>query len=552
MANGRTFKQCGCRDARPGRSSGKNARSCAVRTADGAATTAPGPTNSNSRPTADGTRRNPLRRGGFATQDAAEDEITQALELLAITKIREKQIKIADLIVATVKTTRTLPDPDIVRRKVRTGQQLNRRILLGEWLDVWLAAKKKISETTRARYASDIKLYLKPYLGHIPVEDLRVADIADMFDAIEEYNDTIREARTSNDPALLAKVKWRRPVNPPTLRNIRATLRHALNIAIKHERLIDFNPAAIVELPPATRPKALVWTDERVAAWKTAHTAHLAAVRGRAGGKRVNVIEAYIGAPRPSPVMVWTPEQTRRFLDQARKHRLFALYRLIAVRGLRRGEACGVRTTEVDLKKGTVGISWQITQLGWNPRHGKPKTDASDRTIDLDTETIKILRHHRTRQNREHLASGLAESEFFFTDETGRPLHPAHVTDQFQWLAYQAGLPPIRLHDLRHGAASLMLAAGIDIKIVQETLGHVTSAYTRDTYTSVYPQLVPRRRRTHRRNPPTASKLQQRLKTPPQTDDGHPLMPKSGCLPLFGRCGDTDPPTWPYSPSSWG
>jgi integrase len=68
--------------------------------------------------------------------------------------------------------------------------------------------------------------------------------------------------------------------------------------------------------------------------------------------------------------------------------------------------------------------------------------------------------------------------------------HPAHVTDQFQWLAYEAGLPPIRLHDLRHGAASLMLAAGIDIKIVQHTLGHVTSAYTRDTYTSVYPQLA--------------------------------------------------------------
>jgi integrase len=195
-------------------------------------------------------------------------------------------------------------------------------------------------------------------------------------------------------------------------------------------------------------------------------------------------------APAPSPVMVWTPEQTRRFLEHALKHRLYALYRLIALRGLRRGEACGIRTTEVDLKKGTIGISWQITQLGWNPHQGKPKTDASDRTIDLDTETIKTLRRHRTRQNRERLAAGLGEAEFLFTDEIGHPLHPAHVTDQFQWLAYAAELPPIRLHDLRHGAASLMLAAGIDIKIVQHILGHVTSAYTRDTYTSVYPQLA--------------------------------------------------------------
>jgi integrase len=138
----------------------------------------------------------------------------------------------------------------------------------------------------------------------------------------------------------------------------------------------------------------------------------------------------------------------------------------------------------------TIGISWQITQLGWNPHQGKPKTDAGDRTIDLDTETIKTLRRHRARQHRERLAAGLGEAEFLFTDEIGQPLHLAHVTDQFQWLAYEAGLPPIRLHDLRHGAASLMLAAGIDIKIVQHTLGHVTSAYTRDTYTSVYPQLA--------------------------------------------------------------
>jgi integrase len=165
---------------------------------------------------------------------------------------------------------------------------------------------------------------------------------------IEEYNDLIREARTSTDPAMHAKVTWRRVVNPPTLRNIRATLRHALTIAMKHERLLDFNPAAIVELPPATRPRPLVWTDERVRAWQADHRQHLAAVRERANGKRINVIEAYIGAPRPSPVMVGTPEQTRRFLDQATKHRLYALYRLIALRGLRRGEACGIRNPSLD------------------------------------------------------------------------------------------------------------------------------------------------------------------------------------------------------------
>jgi integrase len=490
MATGRTFKRCSCRDPETGRR--LETKCPKLRRADGQWSPRHGSWSYQLElpATLDGKRRNPLRRGGFTTQTAAEEDLAKAQELLAISNDARVQNKIVELVLDTVKKTRELPDAEMVRKKVRAGQQLNRKILLGDWLDIWLEGKKKITATTKARYASDVRLYLKPHLGDIPVEELRVADISEMFDEIEEYNELIREARASNDPALRAKVKWRRVVNPSTLRNIRATLRHALNIAMKQERLIDFNPAAIVELPPATRPKPLVWTDERVRAWQTAHRQYLAALRERAGAKRVNVIEAYIGTPRPSPVMVWTPEQTSRFLQRAARHRLYPLFRIIALRGLRRGEACGIQTPSVDLKNGTIAVSWQITQLGWNPHHGKPKSDAGDRIIDLDEQTIKVLRAHRARQNRERLAAGLGESQFFFTDEGGQPLHPAHVTDQFQWLAYEAGLPPIRLHDLRHGAASLMLAAGVDIKIVQHTLGHVTSAFTRDTYTSVYPHLA--------------------------------------------------------------
>ncbi|GIH96542.1 tyrosine-type recombinase/integrase [Planobispora siamensis] len=152
----------------------------------------------------------------------------------------------------------------------------------------------------------------------------------------------------------------------------------------------------------------------------------------------------------------------------------------------------GLRWKDLDLAAGTAGVHWQITQLGWEPVQGKPKTDASDRTIALDTETVKVLKTHRKRQAAEQLAAGeaWADSGFVFTDERGQPLHPQQVTDQFYWLAYQAGLPPVRLHDLRHGAASLMLAAGVELKVVQETLGHVSSTFTRDTYTSVYPEVA--------------------------------------------------------------
>jgi integrase len=89
-------------------------------------------------------------------------------------------------------------------------------------------------------------------------------------------------------------------------------------------------------------------------------------------------------------------------------------------------------------------------------------------------------------------------SGFEFTTEIGEPLHPASVTDQFEQLAHLAGLPPIRLHDLRHFAATLQLAAGVDIEIVQYMLGHSSRAITSDTYTTVLPTLPtrqPKRRR---------------------------------------------------------
>ncbi|MGI5486373.1 site-specific integrase [Microtetraspora malaysiensis] len=196
--------------------------------------------------------------------------------------------------------------------------------------------------------------------------------------------------------------------------------------------------------------------------------------------------------PRPSAVMVWTPEQTGAFLSAARTHELYALYHLIALRGLRRGEACGLRWSDVDLKTGIITVRWQITQLGWTTDHGQPKSEAGERHVALDSATIKVLRGHRKDQQRWRLARGgdWVENDFVFTQDNGQPLHPARVTDQFERLAQQASLPPVRLHDLRHGAATLILAAGHDLKVVQETLGLSSITIAADTYTSVLPDLA--------------------------------------------------------------
>jgi integrase len=186
------------------------------------------------------------------------------------------------------------------------------------------------------------------------------------------------------------------------------------------------------------------------------------------------------------------PGAARRFLDAAEQDQLYPLFHLIAHRGLRRGEACGVSWTDVDLDAARLTVRAQLVQVGWEVMEGAPKSDAGERTIALDAGTVAVLRTHRRRQLAARLAWGpaWADSGRVFTREDGSALHPATVTERFHALSVAAKLPPIRLHDLRHGAASLMLAAGVAPKVVQETLGHSTVGPTLDTYNSVYTEVA--------------------------------------------------------------
>ena len=495
MSGGTTFKLCGCREEGTGKPLGRKCpklrRGTGWSYGHGAwyyQLELP--------PRADLRRRVPLRRGGFPTQARAQAELDRARELLAIAAPGDQPaaIRIADAIIAAIRETRTLPDPARVRRQVAVGDDpAVRPPTVGEWLEQWLAAKKKLRPGTVRSYDGHIRLYLTPHLGHIPIDRLRVTDVTSVFDHIEELNDAISQARASGDPGRRPPVRSRRKVSPATCQRIRATLRSALSTYMKqHPGALPANVASLIELSPGTRPKALVWTGERVRAWQKDFDTRLAAAR--ATGGRVSPIDIWVSVPRPSPVMVWTPAQTIVFLDAARRHRLHALWRLIATRGLRRGESCGLRRPDTDLATALTTIRWQITQLGWDPVQGAPKSDAGERTVALDAETVTDLAACRKEQDTEKEAAGdaWAGSGFEFTDELGGPLHPAAVTDAFHMIAYLAGLPPIRLHDLRHGAATLLLAAGHDMKVVQETLGLSSITIAADTYTSVLPELARR------------------------------------------------------------
>ena len=161
-----------------------------------------------------------------------------------------------------------------------------------------------------------------------------------------------------------------------------------------------------------------------------------------------------------------------------------------ALRGLRRGEAAGLRWSDLDLDAGTLTVAGQPQQLCGRLVAGPPKSDAGRRVIALDKTTITALREHRTRQQAERGAAGnrWTETGHVFTTVAGTPFRPDRMTRLFAKLVAASGLPPVTLHGLRHGAATLALAAGTDLKVVQDQLGHSTITLTADTYTSVLPE----------------------------------------------------------------
>lgn len=141
---------------------------------------------------------------------------------------------------------------------------------------------------------------------------------------------------------------------------------------------------------------------------------------------------------------------------------------------MRRGEGCGQKWTDTTLDAGLITVAKQLVVDGWEVYEDDPKTDAGARTIALDTDTVQALKRHRAQQDkdREEWGTAWVESGRVFTKENGEMLHPANVTRRFIDLYEEIDLPPVRLHDLRHGAATLAHAAGADLKDIQEMLGH--------------------------------------------------------------------------------
>jgi integrase len=189
---------------------------------------------------------------------------------------------------------------------------------------------------------------------------------------------------------------------------------------------------------------------------------------------------------------VWTPEQLRAFLAHARTDRLYAAWLLVATTGMRRGELAGLRWVDVDLEAGRASPRRpRVVVVNYAVEVSEPKTAKGRRSVALDALTVAALSEHKRRQaeDRAVVGPGWRDSGLVFTRLDGAPIHPDLISGWFEWLAREAGLPKIRLHDVRHSYASAALAAGIPAKIVSERLGHATVQITLDTYSHVLPGL---------------------------------------------------------------
>jgi integrase len=160
---------------------------------------------------------------------------------------------------------------------------------------------------------------------------------------------------------------------------------------------------------------------------------------------------------------------------------------LLLTTGMRRGEVVGLRWADIDLDGEVLSVSRAIASVDGVAMETEPKTAKGRRAIALDPATVDALRRHRERQaaERDLVGDGWTDSGAVFTYPDGRTLHPDHVMVTFRRLVTGAGLPLIRLHDLRHTAATLALAAGVHPKVVQERLGHSSIGITLDTYSHV-------------------------------------------------------------------
>jgi integrase len=192
----------------------------------------------------------------------------------------------------------------------------------------------------------------------------------------------------------------------------------------------------------------------------------------------------------PKPGASWTADEARRFLVAAKADTYSPLWLLALSTGLRRGELLGLRWSDLEVERGMLTVRQTVAILAGAPSIQPPKSDAARRAVKLSADAVSALATHRVRQVAARLQAPTWEDhDLIFCTSSGRPLNPNNLYRNYEAIVAAGGVPRIRLHDLRHTHATLLLQAGTPIKAVSERLGHAKTSITLDTYAHVLPQM---------------------------------------------------------------
>ncbi|MEP7081896.1 MAG: tyrosine-type recombinase/integrase [Chloroflexota bacterium] len=302
------------------------------------------------------------------------------------------------------------------------------RRTVAAYLEEWLPAiRREVRGGTWTSYELHVRAYIVPHIGRLPLQQLTRAAVKSLYATLADSG-RVRGGGLS----------------PKAVHNTHLVLRKALADAVE-DRVLAHNPADGAHRLPTGRPEMLTWAAEQ--------------------------LDAFLASVRPD--------------------RYFALWRLAAMTGMRRGEVIGLRWSDVDLEAGTLRVQQQRVRGADGLTYAPPKTAKGRRNIGLDPATVAAVRAHRVAQVQERIAfgPGYVDGGLVFARPDGSALDPDVVSQAFERHARRAGLPRIRLHDLRHTHATLALSAGIHPKVVQERLGHSSVALTLDVYSHAIPAM---------------------------------------------------------------
>jgi integrase len=309
------------------------------------------------------------------------------------------------------------------------------RISVADHLETFLTERRsRTRPQTMQHYENAVTRHIVPALGHVKLRKLTPAMVLAF---LETKRAEVIGKRADGSP---------RTLSPMMVRHIRTVLKMALELAVDLE---------LVARNPVRKMKS-----------------------GRAERSKVNPLD---------------DEETRKFLKTAIAHPLGALWLVVATLGLRRGEVLGLRWADVDLERGMVSVRVQLLHLKdadgkQQPSLVEPKSKNALRDLRLAPAVVDALKKRKAEQAAQRLQLGEAwgpDLGLVFTTQDGRPLMGGAVSSTHAVLCKKAGVRRVRFHDLRHGAASLMLAAGVDPRTLSETLGHSRVGFTLDTYAHV-------------------------------------------------------------------